>query len=125
MADALWRRLTEAGEAAKGTRVLSLFERDPDRFDGFSVQLGDTLLDFSKTAIDARALALDENNAETLSNLSFILHSIERFAESEEYARRAVEISPKHAQACNNLAVALAGNESGSAVRIHDHRACF
>jgi len=48
----------EAGEAAKGTRLLSLFERDPDRFNGFSVRLGDMLLDFSKTAIDARALTL-------------------------------------------------------------------
>ena len=56
MADALWRSLTEAGAAARDTRTLSLFERDPDRFNGFSVQLGDMLLDFSKTAIDARAL---------------------------------------------------------------------
>ena len=39
-------------------RILSLFERDPDRFNGFSVRLGDMLLDFSKTAIDARALTL-------------------------------------------------------------------
>ncbi len=58
MADALWQSLSEAGEAARGTRILSLFDRDPDRFNAFSVQLGDMLLDFSKTSIDARALTL-------------------------------------------------------------------
>jgi len=55
---AIWRELTEAGEAAKGTRITSLFERNPDRFREFSVSLGDMLLDFSKTAIDAHALTL-------------------------------------------------------------------
>ena len=55
---AIWRELTEAGEAAKGTRITSLFERNPDRFREFSVSLGDMLLDFSKTAIDAHAMTL-------------------------------------------------------------------
>jgi glucose-6-phosphate isomerase len=58
MADALWQSLTEAGAAAHGRRILGLFDRDPDRFDAFSVRLGDLLLDFSKTAIDARTLTL-------------------------------------------------------------------
>ena len=48
----------EAGKAARETRILALFERDPERFDAFSVRLGDMLLDFSKTALDARALTL-------------------------------------------------------------------
>ena len=48
----------EAGKAAKDTPILALFDRDPDRFGTFSVALGDMLLDFSKTAIDARALTL-------------------------------------------------------------------
>ena len=55
---AIWRELTEAGEAAEGTRITALFERNPDRFREFSVSLGDMLLDFSKTAIDAHALTL-------------------------------------------------------------------
>ena len=54
----LWPTLTDAGKAAKDTRILSLFDRDPDRFNAFSVRLGDMLLDFSKTAIDARTLTL-------------------------------------------------------------------
>src|SRR5690349_15300531 len=58
MADAIWRKLTEAGQAARDTRILSLFDEDPDRFDAFSVSVGDTILDFSKTAIDAETLEL-------------------------------------------------------------------
>ena len=46
-----------AGRRGK-PRILALFERDPERFDAFSVRLGDMLLDFSKTAIDARSLTL-------------------------------------------------------------------
>ena len=58
MTDAIWQGLHEAGKAAREARILSLFERDPERFDAFSVRLGDMLLDFSKTAIDARSLTL-------------------------------------------------------------------
>ena len=58
MTDAIWQGLAEAGRAARETRILALFERDPERFDAFSVRLGDMLLDFSKTAIDARSLTL-------------------------------------------------------------------
>ncbi len=57
MADTM-QALMEAGRAAAATRIASLFDRDPDRFAGFSVRLGDMLLDFSKTGIDARALTL-------------------------------------------------------------------
>ncbi len=58
MTDSTWRALTEYGEAAKDTKITGLFERDPDRFGAFSVSLGDMLLDFSKTSIDAAALEL-------------------------------------------------------------------
>ena len=57
MADTM-QALMEAGKAAASTRIASLFDRDPDRFAGFSVRLGDMLLDFSKTSLDARALTL-------------------------------------------------------------------
>lgn len=50
--------LAEAGKAAEERRILSLFDRDPDRFREFSCRLGDMVLDFSKVNIDADALAL-------------------------------------------------------------------
>jgi glucose-6-phosphate isomerase len=58
MSDAIWRELAEAGRAARDVPLLERFRDDPDRFAAFSVRLGDMLLDFSKTALDARALAL-------------------------------------------------------------------
>ena len=54
----IWQALAEAGKAAEGRRITALFERNPDRFREFSVSLGDMLLDFSKTNIDAQALTL-------------------------------------------------------------------
>jgi glucose-6-phosphate isomerase len=56
--DALWQELEAAGEAARETPILARFEDDPKRFETFSVALGDMLLDFSKTSLDAGALDL-------------------------------------------------------------------
>ena len=58
MTNAIWAALQEAGAAAGQTRILSHFERNPERFHTFSARLGDMLLDFSKTSLDARALTL-------------------------------------------------------------------
>lgn len=58
MADRIWEALMEAGASARDRRITALFDRDPDRFRAFSVSLGDMVLDFSKTNLDARALAL-------------------------------------------------------------------
>jgi glucose-6-phosphate isomerase len=58
MTDDIWQSLAEAGEAARGRRIASLFDRNPDRFREFSVPLGDMLLDFSKVNLDAHALTL-------------------------------------------------------------------
>ena len=58
MSDAIWRELAEVGKAAREVPILDRFRHDPDRFATFSVRLGDMLLDFSKTALDARALTL-------------------------------------------------------------------
>jgi glucose-6-phosphate isomerase len=58
MAEELWHRLEALGREARGRRIPELFERDPGRFGAFSVRLGDMLLDFSKTGIDAEALRL-------------------------------------------------------------------
>jgi glucose-6-phosphate isomerase len=58
MSENLWQALAEAGAAARDRRILTLFERNPDRFREFSVRLGDMLLDFSKTNLDAHALTL-------------------------------------------------------------------
>ncbi|MBP7000163.1 glucose-6-phosphate isomerase [Amaricoccus sp.] len=57
-ADTIWNALAEAGAAARGRRIISLFEADPDRFARFSLRAVDMLYDFSKTSIDAEALAL-------------------------------------------------------------------
>ncbi len=65
MQDALWQALDAAGSDARSRRILTLFERNPDRFREFSVGLGDLLLDFSKTGIDAHALTLLIQLAET------------------------------------------------------------
>ena len=58
MTDDIWTALTEAGAAAEGRPILSLFEKNPDRFGEFSARFGDMLFDFSKTNIDAHALTL-------------------------------------------------------------------
>ncbi len=58
MSEAIWQALAEAGKAAGERRITALFERNPDRFREFSVSLGDMLLDFSKTNIDAQTLTL-------------------------------------------------------------------
>lgn len=54
----VWTKLAEAGKAAESIRILDRFAENPDRFAEFSVTLGDMTLDFSKTSIDAAALAL-------------------------------------------------------------------
>jgi glucose-6-phosphate isomerase len=58
MSDAIWSQLAEAGRAASATPILDRFHQDPSRFSTFTVRLGDMLLDFSKTALDAHALTL-------------------------------------------------------------------
>jgi glucose-6-phosphate isomerase len=58
MSDANWTELESAGREAADRRIIELFERNPARFEEFSMRLGDMLLDFSKTSIDAHALAL-------------------------------------------------------------------
>ncbi len=57
MSEAIWQRLEAHRAATKDRPILSLFD-DPARFDDFSAEAGDMLLDFSKTAIDRAALAL-------------------------------------------------------------------
>ncbi|HMQ94621.1 glucose-6-phosphate isomerase, partial [Amaricoccus sp.] len=58
MPQEIWNALDAAGAAARDRRILTLFDHNPDRFREFSVGLGDMLLDFSKTGIDAHALTL-------------------------------------------------------------------
>ncbi len=56
--EAIWAELDAAGRVAEERRIKVLFDRNPDRFREFSVRLGEMLLDFSKTNIDAHALTL-------------------------------------------------------------------
>ncbi len=44
--------------ATAETRIKALFAQDPKRFEGFSARLDDMVLDYSKTALDRKALAL-------------------------------------------------------------------
>ncbi len=48
----MWDALRRHRAAARGRRILSLFEADPSRAERFSARAGDLLLDWSKTAID-------------------------------------------------------------------------
>ncbi|MEJ1936945.1 hypothetical protein WDZ92_42680, partial [Nostoc sp. NIES-2111] len=52
---AAWDALETHRAATADTPVLRLFEADPARFDIFSANLDDLLLDYSKTSIDIRA----------------------------------------------------------------------
>ena len=65
MSAEVWDELGQAGADASGRRITALFDRNPDRFREFSTRLGDMVLDFSKTAIDAHALTLLIQLAET------------------------------------------------------------
>ena len=58
MANEIWFALDEAASVARERRLLSLFDRNPKRFEEFSVSLGEMTLDFSKVNIDAHALTL-------------------------------------------------------------------
>lgn len=66
MANEIWFALDEAASVARERRLLSLFDRNPKRFEEFSVSLGEMTLDFSKVNIDAHALTLLIELAEAL-----------------------------------------------------------
>ncbi len=59
----LWDQLSAHHDAVKDRAILSLF--DEERAEGFSARLGDMLLDYSKTNIDAAGLGLLLRLAET------------------------------------------------------------
>ena len=54
----VWQKLKAHRDAQAGTKIADLFAADPDRAGSFSAALGDVLFDYSKTAIDAGAMAL-------------------------------------------------------------------
>lgn len=54
----LWEQLQRRQQALSGQPMLSLFDRDSDRFERFSLQAGSWLLDYSRNRIDADTLAL-------------------------------------------------------------------
>ncbi len=53
-----WEDLARAARRTRKRRIVELFEADPARFDGFSARCGGTLLDYSKTRIDAEIRGL-------------------------------------------------------------------
>jgi len=58
MAEAIWARLSAHHRATAGRPIADLFAEDPGRAADFAAESDGLLLDYSKTAIDARALHL-------------------------------------------------------------------
>lgn len=48
----IWKRLAQLAEAAKDQHLTQLFDADPHRFEQFSVQIPNILLDYSKNLVD-------------------------------------------------------------------------
>jgi len=53
-----WKKLTEHAAATSALHMRELFAADPDRFDKFSCQLNEILVDYSKNRITAETLSL-------------------------------------------------------------------
>jgi len=53
-----WKKLEEYYATFKDTSIKTLFEKDTDRFDKFSLKFEDILLDYSKNRLDEKAFSL-------------------------------------------------------------------
>lgn len=53
-----WRKLVRHRKASQSTQIKDLFIKDPNRFDAFSIQFEDMLVDYSKNNITADTLKL-------------------------------------------------------------------
>jgi len=53
-----WKRLENYFAGFKGTQIKTLFEKDPERFQKYSLKFEDILVDFSKNRIDEKAFDL-------------------------------------------------------------------
>ena len=53
-----WKALKEHHQAISGKHMRELFEEDPKRFERFSLQFGDILLDYSKNRVTDETLGL-------------------------------------------------------------------
>ena len=58
MQDEIWAQLADHRKTTQGQHLRSLFAEEAARFDHFSARLDDLLLDYSKTAVTARTMAL-------------------------------------------------------------------
>lgn len=52
----IWKKLQQHKTRLEKVKIFDLFNKDPGRFEGFSIHEGEFLLDFSKSGIDERAL---------------------------------------------------------------------
>jgi len=59
----------------------------------------------------ARSLEILPDRVSTLNNLSGINIKLEQFAEAEEFARKAIALEDKSAEAWSNLGIALTATE--------------
>ncbi|MFO8032876.1 MAG: glucose-6-phosphate isomerase, partial [Desulfohalobiaceae bacterium] len=53
-----WQKLSEHLQTIQGLHLREMFEKDPERFSRFSMQVGPVFLDYSKNRIDKTALEL-------------------------------------------------------------------
>ena len=53
-----WKALQEHRKEMETVQMRGLFERDPQRFDRFSLHLGDILFDYSKNRITEQTMKL-------------------------------------------------------------------
>lgn len=58
MQDEIWAQLADHRKTTQGHHLRGLFAEDATRFESFSARLDDLLLDYSKTAVTARSMAL-------------------------------------------------------------------
>ena len=55
---AFWEKLSIKAQELNNSSVSELFEQEPNRFDKFSIQTDDILIDFSKNLIDEKVIDL-------------------------------------------------------------------
>ena len=85
---ACWQALHELRGGARGRRIAYLVDGDPGRFAGFSLALGDLLLDYSRTALTAeiRTALLDLAAARGVTGRRDAMAAGERVNRSEDRA---------------------------------------
>lgn len=96
----IWSELAEYNQEIEATSLVELFERDPARFEIFSITLDDMLLDFSKTSLD-----------ETARNLLVKLAKASGLADKREAMFKGARINRTEGRAALHTALRNRSNE--------------